>query len=164
MMAPLDPLEQVIRDAVVALGFELVDVRATGPRQRRSVRVRIDRPDSRPGYGVTSDDCTRVARALRSEFAAAGQDTAVDSLEVSSPGIERPVRWPEHWRRFVGRRVKVRSPLLTGRPVGEIVGVPDDEHVTLRVSGEERIFSLADITEATLVADPKGPDHPARMR
>jgi ribosome maturation factor RimP len=152
-MTTLDPLTALIQDTTFPLGFELVDVRASGPRHRLTVRVRIDRPDSRPGSGVTSDDCTRVARALRAALERAGQDP-VETLEVSSPGLERPLRFPQHWRRFAGERVRVRSRLLPGRPTAVIVGVPDDEHVTLRLAeGGERTLPLAEITEATLVVD-----------
>ena len=75
-------------------------------------------------------------------------------LEVSSPGIERPLRWPEHWRRFIGRRARVRAAALGGRRRVEIVAVPDDEHVTVRAEdGAERTLPLAEIRDATLVWD-----------
>jgi ribosome maturation factor RimP len=75
-------------------------------------------------------------------------------LEVSSPGIERPLRWPEHWRRFVGRRARVRSRAIGGRRQVEIVAVPDDGHVTLRPEGGSEVtVALDDIHEATLVVD-----------
>lgn len=152
-MPPLDPLSRLIRDTAAALGFELVDVRAAGPARRLSVRVRIDRPDSRPGSGVTSGDCTRVARALREAFAARFGEDPVDTLEVSSPGIERPIRFPEHWRRFIGERVRLRAAQLPGRPVAVIVDVPDDEHVVLGLESGDRTLALDDIREATLVVD-----------
>jgi len=75
-------------------------------------------------------------------------------LEVSSPGLERPLRWPEHWRRFIGRRARVRAEPLGGRRIVEIVAVPDDEHVTLRPEqGGETTLRLAEISEATLLVD-----------
>jgi len=87
-------------------------------------------------------------------------------LEVSSPGIERPLRWPAHWRRFVGHRARVRAEMLGGQRQVEIVGVPDDEHVTLRVDGSETTLPLAAIREARLVADlPElRPEPPGRRR
>jgi ribosome maturation factor RimP len=75
-------------------------------------------------------------------------------LEVSSPGIERPLRWPEHWRRFVGQRARVRASALGGRRQVEIVAVPDDEHVTLRdEGGAEVTLSLEEIRDAALVGE-----------
>jgi ribosome maturation factor RimP len=75
-------------------------------------------------------------------------------LEVSSPGLERPLRWPEHWRRFVGERARVRAASLGGRRTVEIVAVPDDEHVTVRAEdGTETTLPLDSVAEATLVVD-----------
>lgn len=153
MTVPPD-LTQWLRAEIGRLGFELVDARVGGPPRRRSVHLRIDRPDSRPGFGVTSDDCTRVSRALLQVYPTARPGEALESLEVSSPGLERPVRWPEHWRRFAGERVRLRARGVAGRPVAVILEVPDDEHVTLELPGGGRTtLALADITEATLVVD-----------
>ena len=152
-MPTLDPLTSFIRDEVQGLGFELVDLRVTGPRHRLAVRARIDRPDSRPGAGVTSGDCTRVARELRARVSTLPGDP-VETLEVSSPGLERPLRWPAHWRRFVGAEVRVRTPAVPGRPTAIIVAVPDDGHVILRFpDAGERTIALDDIADATLVVD-----------
>jgi ribosome maturation factor RimP len=75
-------------------------------------------------------------------------------LEVSSPGVERPLRWPEHWRRFVGRHARVRADSLAGRSRVEILAVPDDEHVVLRrEDGSEVTLPFEAIREAKLVAD-----------
>lgn len=154
-MPPLDSLTIKLRDEVASLGYELVDARLAGPPRRRSIRLRIDRPDSRPGAGVTSEDCTRVTREVLRWLAEVAPDEVVDALEVSSPGLERPVRWPEHWRRYLGQRVRVRARGVSGRPVGVIREVPDDEHVVLEFEGqrEPQQLALADITEATLVVD-----------
>ncbi len=75
-------------------------------------------------------------------------------LEVSSPGIERPVVFPEHWRRYAGRDVRLRAGALPGRPVARIVALPDDGRVTLALAdGREVTIPLAEIREATLVVD-----------
>jgi ribosome maturation factor RimP len=154
MVPPLDPLTTSLREQVLRLGFDLVDVRIAGAPSRRSVRVRIDRPASQPGAGVSSDDCAQVSKALLGWFGEGWPGQVVDTLEVSSPGLERPVVWPEHWRRFAGQRVRVRTKAPSGRLVAVIQSVPDDEHVVLDVEGQgERTIALADITEATLVVD-----------
>lgn len=153
MTVPPD-LTQWLRAEIGRLGFELVDARVGGSSRRRSVHVRIDRPDSRPGFGVTSDDCTRVSRALLERLAADWPGEALDDFEVSSPGVERPIRWPEHWRRFTGSRVRLKARGVTGRPQAVIVDVPDEAHVTLDIEGVGRAtLPLADIKEATLVVD-----------
>lgn len=153
MMMPPD-LTRLVRDEVGRLGFELVDVRVGGPPRRRSLQVRIDRPGSRPGSGVTSEDCTLVTRALLAWFPQAVPGEVLDGITVSSPGIERPLRWVEHWRRFVGSRVQVRARSLGGRRQAVIIAVPDDTHVVLQVDGEgERTLALDDIQEAVLAVD-----------
>lgn len=153
-MAPLDPFTAFVRDTVTGLGFELVDCRVAGPPKRRAVRLRIDRPDSRPGAGVTAGDCTTVARALQARCAEEWTADLVDHLEVSSPGIERPVRWPEHWRRFIGHRVRLRIPGRPGRPVARIVAVPDDVSVELAFEdGEQATLAMERISDATLAVE-----------
>ena len=150
----VDALLQPIRDHLDTLGFELVDLRRVGTMQRPILQVRVDRPDSRPGQGITADDCARISRSLERFLESSAMVGPRYVLEVSSPGIERPLRWPEHWRRFVGRRARVRSRALGGRRQVEIVAVPDDGHVTLRPEGEGEVtVALADIHEATLVVE-----------
>jgi ribosome maturation factor RimP len=150
----VDALLQPIRDHLDTLGFELVDLRRVGTMQRPILQVRVDRPDSRPGQGVTADDCAGISRSLERFLESRALVGPRYVLEVSSPGLERPLRWPEHWRRFVGRRARVRSPTLGGRRVVEIVAVPDDEHVTIRLEqGGETTLRLDEISEATLLVD-----------
>ncbi len=151
---PHDALLDQIRSQVAALGFELADLRRVGTQQRPILQVRIDRPDSRPGQGVTAEDCGTVSRSLERHLESAGLVGPRYVLEVSSPGLERPLRWPEHWRRFIGRAVRVRSAALSGHPTVEIVALPDDGHVEVRLAdGASMVLALAGIREATLVVD-----------
>jgi ribosome maturation factor RimP len=74
-------------------------------------------------------------------------------LEVSSPGLERPLRWPHHWARFVGREVTAKLAGL-GRVRARIVAVPDRDRVTLEPEGQgPRDVRLADIKDARLAVD-----------
>lgn len=150
-----DALLAPIRDHLAGLGFELVDLRQTGTLQRPILQLRVDRPDSRPGQGVTADDCAGLSRSLERFLESRAMVGPRYVLEVSSPGLERPLRWPEHWRRFVGEQARVRSRLLgAGRRTVRIVALPDDEHVVLRVEdGTEVTLPLDGIAEATLVVD-----------
>jgi len=100
----VDALLNPIRAHLDGLGFELVDLRRTGTLQRPILQVRVDRPDSRPGQGVTADDCAGISRSLERFLESRAMVGPRYVLEVSSPGLERPLRWPEHWRRFIGRR------------------------------------------------------------
>ncbi|MGH7658883.1 MAG: ribosome maturation factor RimP [Gemmatimonadales bacterium] len=151
-MTSPDDLLELIRQHVEALGFELVDFRQRGSRQRPLLQVRIDRPGSSPGHGVTARDCTQTSRSLERALEALDRLGERYVLQVSSPGLERPVRFPEHWQRFVGRAVRLRGP-FPGHPVAEIVAAGDTD-VTLRFPGEEvRTFALDEIEEANLVVD-----------
>jgi ribosome maturation factor RimP len=153
----VDALLAPIRDHIAGLGFELVDLRRVGTLQRPILQVRVDRPDSRPGQGITADDCAGISRSLERFLESSAMVGPRYVLEVSSPGIERPLRWPEHWRRFVGQRARVRADVLGGRREVEIVAVPDDLHVTLRSDGGPAVtVPLADIGDARLVADVPG--------
>ncbi len=113
----------------------------------RCLRVFIDHPD-----GVTLAMCERVTSELndlRERY----------SLEVSSPGSERPLTKPAHFRRFVGRRARVRArhPLPIGqRPMrsftGELVGASEDE-VTLAADGGVIAIPYSEIRRSNLVEE-----------
>ena len=146
-----DALEEVVRTEVEALGYDLVELRRGGSRSRPVVDLRIDRIDGEP---VTVDDCTRVSRAVEARLDAGDLVGERYVLEVSSPGVERTLRRPAEWRRFVGRKAKVLAPELGGREEVEIVGLegePGSEVAVVRTSrGEERRIALADVKEARL--------------
>src|SRR5262249_3317189 len=107
------------------------------------VRLFIDHPQ-----GVSLDLCERVSNHLamvRKSYA----------LEVSSPGTERPLSKPEHFRRFVGRRARVRTRgHHDGRRsfTGELLGATDDV-VTVAADGGVVSIPYADITRSNLVGD-----------
>lgn len=144
-----------VRARVAALGYELADLRKGGTARRIRLQVRIDRPESAAGHGITVDDCALVSRALEQWFDASGLLGSNYILEVSSPGIERPIRWREHWERFVGREVSVRL-AGRGRCRATIVRVvPDAEAVVLRLAGQadDLTVPLHEARDATLVVD-----------
>ncbi|HRP08596.1 MAG TPA: hypothetical protein PLL69_08910 [Gemmatimonadales bacterium] len=147
---PIERLQQL----VAGQGFELVDAEQVGPATRRVIRLRIDRAGgSEPGAGVTTEDCRQVSRLVEAELEREGAVGPRYELEVSSPGIERPVRFAGHWRRYLGRDVKLKAAGVKGIPVATIVGVPDDEHVELEIGGERRLMAMSEVRRATLVVD-----------
>lgn len=149
----LDQLTDEIRRRVAELGFELVDLSKGGTTTRTRLQVRVDRPDAGPGHGISVDECAAVSRALEAWLDA---DEILGSryvLEVSSPGIERPVRWPEHWERYRGRDVQVRIQ-GRGRFRATIERVAGDTVVLRPAQGEATIeVPLTAIRDATLVVD-----------
>ncbi len=147
----IDELLHPVRQQVAELGFELVDLRRGGSTQRPLLQVRIDRPDSSPGHGVTAEDCARVSRALERFLETRGAVGPRYVFEVSSPGLERPVVYPDHWRRFTGRLVRIKG-RHSARSPATIVAVPGDDCVTLRFKdGDEATVPFREIKDATLV-------------
>jgi len=156
--------ERPIADAelearVGALGFELVEVEWAGHPRRPILRLRVDVADSEPGHGVTIGDCERVSRALEPWLDTHSAMPEEYVLEVSSPGVERPLAKTRDWIRFAGREVAVhgREPLAgrTSYLEGQLLGLsgPDgNETVRLRLSdGTEVEIPHRDITRARLI-------------
>ena len=135
------------------LGYELVDLRAGGTPKRCLIRLRIDCPPSNPENRLTIEDCALVSRALEAWLDADLPLGPHYVLEVSSPGMERPLRWPEQWQRFIGRDVNVRAEGL-GRVRATIVAVPDAAHVVLELKGSApQEIAFDRIEDATLAVD-----------
>lgn len=112
-----------------------------------TVRIFIDHPE-----GVDLALCERVTRALR----AIRED---HGLEVSSPGPKRPLTKPDHYRRFVGRRAKIRTRTdHEGRKsfTGELIAA-DDSGVTIGSDGQIVTLEYGDIHRSNLVPDAAGP-------
>jgi ribosome maturation factor RimP len=151
-------LEEIVAEEVERLGYDLVEFRRRGTGQRPLLDVRIDRRD---GGRVTVDDCATASRAIEARLDGAasvgGAPLVADSyvLEVSSPGLERPLRTAADWRRFAGRRARVNSPTLGGAFEVDVVGVEGEPGAELAVvrekGGDERRIAFADIKEARLV-------------
>jgi ribosome maturation factor RimP len=146
-----EALEPVVVSELDSLGLDLVELRVGGSRSRPTLQVRIDRRD---GGSVTVEDCAVASRAIEARLDAEHRMGDRYVLEVSSPGVERPLKKVADWRRFVGRRASVLSTALNGREEVEIVGVEGDEGaetVVVRTRrGTEQRIPLADVKEARL--------------
>jgi ribosome maturation factor RimP len=149
-------MNEALQDVVVAeldaLGFDLVELRRGGTRTRPVLDVRIDRRD---GEKVTVDDCARASRAIAARLDAGALYGGRYELEVSSPGVERPLRTPADWQRFTGRRARLTSAAVGGMIEGEIVGLDDDAGRAVAVVRDDKGVThrapLDDIREARLV-------------
>lgn len=126
----LDLLDPLVSDA----GFDLEDVTVTAAGRRSLVRVVVDADG-----GVDLDAVALISRIVSDALDADAAGTAAGPvlrgsyvLEVSSPGIDRPLREPRHWRRATGRLVTVE---VAGRPVTGRVTQADDRGVQLDVDG-----------------------------
>jgi ribosome maturation factor RimP len=140
-------LEGIVESTLAGMGFELVDARVSGGG--RFLTIFIDRPG-----GVTVDHCADVSRHLSRVFAVEGID--YDRLEVSSPGLDRPLRKAVDFARFAGSKVDVRmrTPDASGRRrfTGLLRGA-EGAVATVEVEGRDVALNVDDIDRARLVPD-----------
>jgi len=137
-------LLKVIEQAVEGLGYELVDFE-TSPRARL-LRVFIDAPN-----GVAIEDCTKVSNHLTRLFAVENID--YDRLEVSSPGLDRPLKKEEDFVRFAGQeaQVRLRLPVNGQRNFTGVLGGVADGRLKLVCEGTTHEFGLDQVDKARLV-------------
>jgi ribosome maturation factor RimP len=140
-------MAEVAEMTLAGMGFELVDARASGGG--RHLSIFIDRAG-----GITVDHCAEVSRQLSRVFEVEGID--YDRLEVSSPGLDRPLRKAADFERFAGNKVdvKMRTPDASGRKrfAGVLRGAQDGV-ARLEMEGREVALELNDIDKARLVPD-----------
>lgn len=134
--------------------FEVVDVTTGGSRRGLVVRVFVDREG-----GVTLDDCARLSRALGDHFDANGVIAGSYVLEVSSPGIDRPLRKREDFQRFAGETVEVSTyEKIDGRRrhLGVLAGFDEARNAVLvdTADGDPVVIPWGAIRKAHLKRDP----------
>lgn len=138
-------LAGIVESTLAGMGFELVDTQVSGGG--RLLRIFIDRPG-----GITVDHCAEVSRQLTRVFAVEGID--YERLEVSSPGLDRPLRKAADFARFAGSKVDVRmrTPDASGRRrfTGLLRGA-DGGVATVQVEGHDVALNVDDIERARLV-------------
>jgi ribosome maturation factor RimP len=122
---------QIAEPVLANEGLELVDVVYGREGDRWVLRLIIDKPGSSPGHGVDLEDCQRASRSVETALEVADVVPHTYSLEVSSPGIERPLTRPEHFQRFLGHKVQIKTfgPLFDPPRKnfsGTLVGFVDD--------------------------------------
>ena len=155
-LATSDQLTELIEPVCVDAGYELVAIEYKGGGSGGLLRVYIDYPTG-SDKSIGFDDCATLSRELSAILDV--EDPIVDkyNLEVSSPGIERPLRTPEHFKRFVGHQAKVAlREGLDGRRkfTGQLIKVCDGGvAVTINVDGTNFDLPLADLSSAKLVPD-----------
>jgi len=133
-------IADVIRPVIAAVGMDLESVRVTAAGRRRLLRVVVD-----SDQGVSLDDAATISRELSAALdAVAVMGDFPYTLEVSSPGVDRPLTDQRHWRRAVGRLVQVAVTDSGGaRPVSGRIAAADADGVTLDVEGARRRFPYA---------------------
>ncbi|MBI4653887.1 MAG: ribosome maturation factor RimP [Nitrospirae bacterium] len=147
-------LRNLIEPIVEDMGIKLDNIELAKGGNKLLLRIFIDREG-----GVTLDDCERVSREVGIQLDVEGIIPSSYILEVSSPGLDRPLRKPEDFRRFSGRVARV----VTYKPIdnqtffiGEIIEAGDTDIVLLLPKGKKVTIAYEDISRARLVYDPFG--------
>src|SRR2546423_5293931 len=100
----LEKVRQLAAPLAAQEGLELVDVEIGGGHGRQTLRLFIDRPG-----GVSLDDCTSVSRALSTALDVEDPIQGAYDLEVSSPGLDRPLPTPEHFENYAGEKIRAKA-------------------------------------------------------
>ena len=141
---PRDRLISLLTPAVVAAGLDLEDVVQRPAGRRTLVQVFVDRDG-----GVTIDDVARVSHdvsAILDETEPFGNDPY--TLEVGSPGVDRPLTLPRHWRRAIGRLIDVTP--TSGRPfTGRLIALTGDE-AQFDTDSDTLSLALSDVQRAVV--------------
>jgi ribosome maturation factor RimP len=159
-------LIQIIEPVLAQSGFELVDVRLIVEQGGWVLRVQVDRPlegvtdlTEVPSDRVDLTDCTNISRELSAVLDVEDPIPQAYHLEVSSPGIDRPLRTASHFAHFKGSEAKIQLGVPMQTPTGErrnfkgvLTGVVDDK-VSIDCDGQIFELEIDDIDSAKLVPD-----------
>ena len=141
-------LTEMLEPSVLALGYELVGLEFIRAGEHSTLRVFIDHEN-----GINVEDCAEVSRQISAVMDVEDPITVAYNLEVSSPGLERPLFKAAHYEQFVGHEASIVLKMAMGNRrkwKGDIVAV-HGELITLNVDGNEESFALSNISKANLV-------------
>ncbi len=145
-----DRLETQIEPTVAGLGYELLGIERSRGAASQLLRLYIDHAD-----GITVEDCERVSRQVSDVLDAEQLVRGEYTLEVSSPGLDRPLFTLEQHRRFVGEQIALRLRALVGgrRRVTGYLRVVAEESLLLEVEGETLEVPFREVERSRLVPD-----------
>ncbi len=148
-MAKKDQLQALLAPAIGSLGLDLWGLELALSRSRGLLRVYIDHP----GRPVTLEDCEAASREISALLDVNDPISGNYTLEVSSPGIDRPIFAPSQYQRFIGEVLRVQSlaPINNRRKFQGALKAADDSGITLAVDGVEVSLRHGDIDKARLV-------------
>lgn len=142
-------VEALLRPVVEAAGLELVDAAFTREHGRRVLRVTVDLDAGGVDLDTIAEVSGRISRRLDLEDVVSGRY----DLEVSSPGVERPLKRPPEFRRHTGEKVKVRSvePVDGSRTHTGTLEAAGDDGIVVRTEAGERRLRYEDVASARTV-------------
>lgn len=144
------PLEDLLSPVVEKLGYELVRVMTIGAKNP-TLQVMIDRLD---GKDITVDDCATVSRALSDVLDEKDPIENQYSLEVSSPGIDRPLTKPQHFVRFAGYDAKIETihPVENRKRFkGKILAIDGAQNISFEMDGVQYSIAFDNVAKAKIL-------------
>lgn len=144
-------VEEMLRPIAARLGLEMVGVSVAGEANRTVLRVLMDRPDG----GITVEECAKVSETLSRQLDLYDLFDHPYTLEVSSPGLDRPLRTDGDFRRFAGKKAEIKTyePVDGQRSFrGILLGVIGDA-VVLQVDTKQVQVPKGQIAQARLVVE-----------
>ncbi|HAS2709345.1 TPA: ribosome maturation factor RimP [Vibrio cholerae] len=141
-------LTEMLEAPVVAAGYELVGLEFVRAGQHSTLRIFIDHEN-----GITVEDCAEVSRQVSAVLDVEDPISVVYNLEVSSPGLERPLFKAAHYEQFIGHEVSIVLKMAVGnrRKWKGVIQSIDGETVAVMVDGQEERFALSNISKANLI-------------
>ena len=146
---------ELIKPVAEGMGLELVQVLYLHEQGSWILRILVDRPGSSKGQGVTIADCTQLSRELSDVLDVEDLIAERYRLEVSSPGLDRPLVKAKDFQRFSGQEAKIKTKeVVAGRKTfrGILQGLEDDQ-VVMDIDGERMLIRHSLIEKANLVPD-----------
>lgn len=142
--------EALVAPIVEKHGFELVDVEYVKEGGSFYLRAYVDKPG-----GITVDDCETVSREFSDKLDEADFIDEAYIMEVSSPGLGRPLKKEKDFKRSMGEEVEIRTyrPINREKEFYGVLTAYDEDSVTIDCEGEEKIFQKADIALIRLAFD-----------
>lgn len=143
-------LNEIIQPLVEDLGYEFIGLEYNSNPKHSVLRVYIDKEE-----GVDVEDCATVSREAAAILDVKDPIRSHYNLEVSSPGLERPLFTPAHYREFNGYEVKITlyGPQDGRRKFQGAIGAVSEDGVTIEQDGSDVTLSLDNIAKARLVPD-----------
>ncbi|MET1254541.1 ribosome maturation factor RimP [Aliikangiella maris] len=149
-MAKVDELTEMLRPAAEALGYEFLGIEYISQGKHSVLRIYIDHEN-----GITVDDCASVSHQVSGILEVEDPISSQFNLEVSSPGLDRPLFTLAHFQQFIGHEMQVRCHVgVQGRRKfkGKLESV-HGEQLKILVDNQEFLLEFGDIDRANLVAD-----------
>ncbi len=157
-LSTLDKVKQLAAPHVEQMGFQVVRILLEGGSEKKCLQIMIDRQDNQP---LSADDCARVSRSLSLLFDVEDVIKSRYDLEISSPGLERPLVTKEDFKRFCGQEVMVKSRQIffDRKSFIGLLSDASEENITLHLSDHLRdgsttvTMAYEDIKSANLYVD-----------